>query len=219
MLTVCCVWVDANVPYSAEYVARLRAMTARHLARPHRFVCLTDRPAEVPAGVEAVEIDWPQHLYGWWAKLQVFNPRHDLGERVLYLDLDTLVVASLDEIADYPADFAIIPHDPRVTFMPKGKLQIVRRFNSSVMVWSRGAAEDLFEEWRPDYAKQFWGDQDYIGWQRPVSATMPLCWFPRVSDLRGQPPGEAAKVVLVKKPKNDVAARLWPWFAEAWRVA
>lgn len=215
-LTVACCWVKANVPYGVEYVANLRAMVARHLARPHRFVCLTDRPHELPAGVEPIAIHHDRQLFGWWAKVKLFTPGQFTG-RVLYLDLDTVVVSSLDPIVDFASHFALVP--PAGTFAGKQRRQVVRRFNSSVMIWTAGLNELLATAWTPIVADRLWGDQDWIGEQMPDAHVMPEWWFPRLSDLNGQPPSEHAKVVLSKVPKNHIAADLYPWLADAWRAA
>lgn len=218
-LTVACVWVQANVPYSSEYVGNLRRMVARHLSRRHRFVCLTNRPRYViPRGVEAIQIPWERRVKGWWAKLELFNRAHDLGDRVLYLDLDSLVVASLDRLVDFPAPFALIP-DERSLFVPANGLQAVHRFNSSVMVWTRGATASLYDTWDRSVTKRLWGDQDWIGEQMPQAATFPLVWTPRIGELNGEEPGPDAVVVLAKKPKNVVCAARWKWFRDAWRAA
>jgi hypothetical protein len=216
MLTVACVWVEANVPYGVEYVVRLRAMVARQLARPHRFVCLTDRVHRLPADLEAQSIVLPRGFAGWWAKVLLFHAARDLGPRVLYLDLDTLVVGALDPVVDYPAPFALVPDAG--TFTPRTAHRVIKRFNSSVMVWSAGAVDALYDAWTPDVADRLWGDQDWIGEQQPDAATMPRAWFPRLSDLHGQPPGADEKVVLAKKPKNHEAAQRWPWVDQVWRA-
>lgn len=210
-LTVACVWVQGHVPFSALYVTRLRSMVARCLDRPHRFVCLTDRPRAIP-DIEAVPMGWDGSIKGWWAKIRLFEPGRFSG-RVVYLDLDTVVVDRLDPIVDFPAPFALVPDAG--TFQGKGGLAVVKRFNSSVMVWDAGACDVVYQRWTPRVARRLWGDQDFIGEQCPSAATMPLAWFPRLSACsNGPPPG--AKVILAKTPKNERAAQVYPWFRAAW---
>lgn len=216
-LTVACVWVQGHVPYSKEYVTRLASMTRRFLTREHRFVCLTDRPwlFADDSRIECIPIVKPPRVYAWWAKLELFNPAHELRGRVLYLDLDTLIVASLEDVVDVPADLALAPHAGQ--FNGKEGKSVVKRFNSSVMVWTAGTCDTLFTEWRPAVADRLWGDQDWIGERRPDADAMPLDWFPRLSSAEARPPFPAhARVILCKKPKNVEAASRWPWFREAW---
>lgn len=211
-LTVACVLVKGHVPFTAEYVVRLKSMCARSLGE-HRFVCLTDR--ELP-GIETIRIQAPDGIYAWWSKLELFNPAHGFTGRMLYLDLDVLVVGDLRPAADYPASFALVP-DGAPGFMPRDGRKCVHRFNSSVMTWNAGERNHLYTEWTPKVARRLWGDQDWIGEQAPSGSAMPIEWFPRLSEAKRPPWPEAAKVILCKKPKNAAASCRWKWFDEAWR--
>ena len=99
--------------YGADYVNRLFAMAARHLSAPHRFVCLTDNTAGIRSEVEcrplpAIELaDAPPH--SGWRKLSCLSPElDDLGGPVLFLDLDLVIVASIDCLFAHPGAFCII---------------------------------------------------------------------------------------------------------------
>jgi len=219
-LTVACLWVAGHVAYSADYVERLHSMVARHLTRPFRFVCLTDRPQwRVPYCAEVIGVPRVRRgVFAWWHKLYLFSRAYqsELTERVLYLDLDSLIVAPLDPIIDFPAPFAIVP-DGGSAFRPRDGRLVVKRFNSSVMIFDRGVHAELAEAPLRETADRLWGDQDLIGEMCPGAATMPLEWFPRLSRIQdGAVPAEA-KIVLCKKPKNVEAAEIMPWFAERWR--
>lgn len=211
-ITVACVWVRGHVPFTAEYVFRLRDMARRHVGRAHRFVCLTDRPEELPS-IETLPCQCPPGCKGWWAKISLFSPALKFTGRILYLDLDVLLLGGLDEIIDYPAPFALAA-DGAPNFHGHGALRVVKRFNSSVMVWDAGEHPEIYTDWTPADAARLWGDQDWIGETAPWAAAMPLAWTPRISEGPPWPP--EAKVVLCKKPKNVEAAARWPWFAEAW---
>jgi hypothetical protein len=216
MTTVACVWVKGHVPFTAQYVVRLAAMVKRWMDRPYRFVCLTDNPQKLAgyAGIVAVRIPRPQGFMGWWSKLQLFNGARGLSGRVLYLDLDTLIVGALGPIVDFPAAFALVP-DGAPDWRPKGGHQVVKRFNSSVMVWNAGEQNRLYDDWQPEIAKRLHGDQDWVGEQAPDAAAMPAIWFPRLSEVIGGPPA-GARVVLAKVPKNVKAAQTIAWVREVW---
>lgn len=217
MITVACVWVQANVPYDVEYVERLAAMVRKHLKVPHRFVCLTDRPWLLPDGMDRMPIASPHPLPGWWAKVELFRPGRFTG-RVLYLDLDTLVVDSLEPVVSWPAPFAVIP-DGGSSFQPRNGRRVVKRFNSSVMVFDPDAGAPVWQACTPAAMAHLWGDQDLIGEVLPDASTFPLAWFPRLSTLTGPEMPDGARVVLSKKPKNHIAAQQWPWFDALWRAA
>jgi hypothetical protein len=216
MTTVACVFVHGHVPFTVEYVTRLASMVRRWMDRPYRFVCLCDKPEELPAGIDWVSVPRPT-LKGWWSKIELFNPERGLSGRVLYLDLDTLVVASLAPIIDYPAQFALAPDGG--TFQPKNGLRVVKRFNSSVMVWDANTElpQRVWQRYAPSVPARLWGDQDFIGETCPEAATMPGDWFPRLSELKDEPYGQHAKVILAKKPKNIIAAKMYPWVREVWQ--
>jgi hypothetical protein len=212
-LTVACVWVDGHLRFSEQYVTKLRSMVARYLKRPHRFVCLSDQDYQAP-GIETQVIPPVMRgIKGWWSKIHLFDPGRFKG-RVLYLDLDTLIVDALDPIVDWPSPFALVPDAG--TFRGRMGLKVVKRFNSSVMVWDAGVPDRLSKDWRQSVMWKLWGDQDWIGQQMPKADIMPVEWFPRLSQCLGGPP-DGAKVILAKMPKNEEAATRHPWFAERWK--
>lgn len=237
MIVVKCVWVHGHLPYPVHYITRLRAMVARYLTRPHIFMVYTDKPDEAlrafgkqgnigAVGVTEVPPPTPG-VFGWWSKMEMFSPAYPTSGRALYLDLDTLVVNDLSPIVDYPAPFALVPDAG--TFQPKTHHKVVKRFNSSVMVWDAGHRwHYLYEELDQRARDTYWGDQDWLGLNLGDDAQpMPVEWFPRLSQcVTGmqygdtgylyKPAVEQAKVILCKKPKNDVAIKQWPWFDKMW---
>jgi hypothetical protein len=84
--------------YPAEYANRLLAGVRRNLALPHRFVCVTQDPAGLDPAIEVRPLDdkWPR----LWNQLELFRHGTFLpGERVLYLDLDTVITGDLAPLA------------------------------------------------------------------------------------------------------------------------
>ena len=222
MITVACVWVAGNVHYPIEYVLRLRSMVKRHLTLPHHFVCLTDRPHLLHGipDIDWIKVPMPVGRFGWWSKIELFNPAHPLGTKVLYLDLDSIVVRSLNRVASLPHDYEMWLVPDGGSFKGKGHLRVVKRYNSSVMVFNRSIkTASIFRDWSPDVCNTLWGDQDWIAQCLPYEHTMPAEWFPRLSELNltdPRQPGHDAIVVLCKKPKNEEAAEFIPWVREAW---
>lgn len=219
MTTVVCVLVRGNVPYQAHDVVRLRAMVHRHLPQPFRFLCFTDQGKYLPTGIEVFAVEPMQGQFGWWSKLHIFRDDVGLKGRVLYLDLDSLVVGSLQPILNWPAPLAVIP-DGGSTFKPRDRRRVVKRFNTSVMAFDAGVAPQLFRDFTPNVARDLWGDQDLLAEQLPDTATMPIEWFPRLSSIgaAGIVPDDA-RVILAKKPKPAEAAGKWPWVNAIWSAA
>ncbi|ETV98746.1 hypothetical protein, variant [Aphanomyces invadans] len=95
-LTVVCVkW---GVKYGAEYVNKLHRGVARHLKSVrYTFCCLTDNAVGLAPEID-VRLLAPGWV-GWWNKAQVFSPAFGWTGRMLYLDLDSVLVGSLDDLA------------------------------------------------------------------------------------------------------------------------
>lgn len=94
-MVACVLHVPENgrCDYNADYVMRLRNMVARHLKANHEFVCLSN--VDVPVKRIPLKHGWR----GWWSKLELFRP--DIkADRILYIDLDTVITGNLSEIAD-----------------------------------------------------------------------------------------------------------------------
>ena len=130
MVTVACVfWGDK---FSSDYVYNLKRAVERNTTIEHKFVCLSDRPLK---GIDTILLK--PGLNGWWNKMQLFDGR--LTDRVVYLDLDTLIVDNIDWLLTYEGSFAGIEdlgsvneHQPHL----KGKLQSgLLAFSSSAMSW------------------------------------------------------------------------------------
>ena len=185
MITVACVEVGNYLGRGEEYVTKLRAMVARNLAAPHEFVAIR-------------ESDKP----GWWAKIDLFQPGRFTG-RVLYLDLDTVVVGPLDPVAQYPG----IVH-----LQDWGWPQ--NDYCSAVMVWDAGQHADAYERFTPAVMQQFRGDQDWLthlgGWEAlPKGVHVSY----RYAARKG-PPAGASTVSFHGRPKpHEVGG----WVAECWR--
>ena len=137
-ITVACVCV--GIKYDWEYVEHLREAVLRHLRLPYRFTIITDDT-------------WP----GWWGKMHLFEPGR-LGGRVIYLDLDTLVIDSLLPLAYLPSGFYML----RDFLYPE-------RCGSGVMVWDAGSdiANRLYNVWKSDPDEHMRrhalrGDQEFI---------------------------------------------------------
>ncbi|RYG69445.1 glycosyltransferase [bacterium] len=111
---VCIKW---GTRYNGPYVNTLASMVARHLKRPHRFICFTDDASGFSSRVEAkpLPMDSLSNLSASkfesaWNKLGIFsNPLFDLTGPTLFLDLDIVIVADIDPFFEHkPGKFIII---------------------------------------------------------------------------------------------------------------
>lgn len=106
--------------YAPEHVNVLQRAVARHLSRPHRFICVTDgfERSRFSADVEVYETPpaamavgrlpspegerWPSSYRRLWT---LSTAALRLGERVLVLDIDCVPVDDLDPLFGFDADF------------------------------------------------------------------------------------------------------------------
>jgi hypothetical protein len=211
LTVVCVLWMGDFAHerhYSPAWVYRLRDQVAAHLPLPHRFVCLSNVGV---SGVDTIPLatGWP----GWWAKVEMFNPALNLGERVLYLDLDVFITGDLTPIAEFPAPLALMPPSHVFgTLRPRPLPGVVRRYQASCIVFEPPHGRDLYERLTPDDAiGNFRADQDWIGFVRPSCPTMPAAWFAKAKQCRdGVPAGVrvvlAHRVNLIGRTLAEVAA-------------
>lgn len=109
MITIACVLRSGGI-YDAAWVRKLRDGVARNLTLPHRFVCLSD--VDVPCDRIPLVEGWK----GWWSKIELFRFGQFVGP-VLYFDLDTVIVGSLDKIAAYDHRFTMAHEFYRPDFL------------------------------------------------------------------------------------------------------
>jgi hypothetical protein len=200
--------------YTAKWVARLRAMVARHTGRPFRTVCLTDQPEVMPEGVEPVVIANPTDGRGWWAKMNLFDPAMPFDGRVLYLDLDVVVLGDLAPFIDFPADFALCA-DSAPDWQGKKGLRAIKRYNSSCMVWDHKARRRFFDDFQAEWKAELWSDQDALALMSPDEATFPEDWVVRVRP-HSFPFDPAARLGLCIKWKNNKLLKETDWFGRYW---
>lgn len=157
MINIVCVkWGPA---FDVEYVNKLHAACLRHSSQPFRFICFTDDPKGVASEVECREIPFKQ-LTGWWNKMYLFCPSADLHGRVMYFDLDTVIIDNIDELLSFSGNFAILgdlygrKRDPRCT-----------RYGSGVMSWVAENQHHVWHAFASDILGNMrtgGGDQNYL---------------------------------------------------------
>ena len=154
MITVACVYWGTKFP--VEYVHNLKSMVERNTTIDHQFICLSDKKVK---GVET-RILKPGYD-GWWNKLQLFDPAQNLGNRVVYLDLDTLIVNNIDWLLEYQGNFmgiedvgAVNDHQPHL----KGVMQSgVMSFKPLMytQIWNQGSIDETLPQ-------KFRGDGEFL---------------------------------------------------------
>lgn len=186
--------------YTKVHVQKLQSMVSRHLPEPYRFVCLSN--TEVP-GVETIPLI--SKTRGWWCKIELFRPDLNLGDRILFLDLDTLIVANLNCLFDLADDFIVAP-------------RLLRKrpgISSAVMVWDRGCGHKIWEQFDNSVTERLHGDQDWIYELYPNLPTIPMKYLLR-NYKRYNPSGDN-QIVIIPCGKPELRAEEYPWIDEIWR--
>jgi len=110
---VCLKWGEL---YGAEYVNKLFNMVSRNLSLPFRFICLTENGNGLEPGVEIwplPEFEEPPWEYARvcsaWRKLALFKSGlADMQGKILFLDLDVVIVDNIDCFFTYSKTLAMI---------------------------------------------------------------------------------------------------------------
>lgn len=149
-LTVCCVNWGNYCDRGAEYVNALHAQCKVFLKVPHKFVCFTDDDTGLTKGIE---VEWlPNNLTGWLNKLYLFKRSVFKEGRVMFLDLDTVIVGNIDAIASYDGEFATL----RDFWRSDG-------LGPAVMLWRAGFGSHIWERYcLANYPALARGDQEWI---------------------------------------------------------
>lgn len=239
-LTVACVYKqEVESPYTPEYVSKLMSGVRRHLTIPHRRVCLTDVPVSQPMFEPELfeQRSLRRNYRAWWSKLNLF----ELPGPVLFFDLDTVIVGSLDSLAR-----AVIENDG---------LTVLRGFyrpfavNSGVMGWNAlnagscilaaAVEKDIFDP--PQYSRdarrprmithsgRHKGDQDWLDaiirtndivfrFAQKIAPGSICSYKVDIRDQqRNAPPNGTSVVCFHGRPRPHMVANL-PWMQEHWKV-
>jgi hypothetical protein len=176
-LIICMKW---GTKYAPEYVDRLYSMVRRHLVGDFRFICLTDDSHGIRSDVECyslLPLDLPRGIpERGWTKLTSFaEDLHGLSGTALFLDVDVVIVGSLDEFFEYPGDFLII-HDYKRPWRVTG--------NSSVYRYQLGSHPDVLAYFRRNFGqirKDFRNEQSYLSdflYRQGKLRYWPAAWCP-----------------------------------------
>ena len=149
---ICMKW---GALYGPHYVNRLHSAVRRNLVRPFRFMCFTDDPSGLDAGVETAPMPpiqlAPEHRMEPWRKIGLFNRElADLRGAALFLDLDLVITGSLDDFFAYEKGRFCIVHNWTAPSARVG--------NSSVYRFEIGADSYVLDRFY-DQSHQHWIDK------------------------------------------------------------
>lgn len=153
-MKVVCV-LKSGGDFHVKDVCNLKTMLERNITIPYEFYCLTDMFTFLNGVyVRPLKFDY----VGWWSKIELFRPGLFESERIVYFDLDTIILNNIDDLLLQEDDFiGLRPFNPT-------RAKRKRYLGSGVLGWKNdGSFDFLFKEFRyAHYRGMLWGDQDYI---------------------------------------------------------
>lgn len=147
---VCC--LKYGTAYPADYVNVLYNATRKAMRGPFRFICLTDNAEGLVSGIEALPIpdlgleprEW--FIGGVWPKLGIYDRHfHGLKGRMLFIDLDMVVLNDIDAFFDVEGPFIGIDAGP-AWGRPGSKAP--PQLGSGIIAFDIGAHAQLAETFR-----------------------------------------------------------------------
>lgn len=230
MLTVTC-WKWQGRPgyhtrYTADHVNRLRRMVARHLRLPHEFVCVTDDAEGLEHGIRVVPLpravgyNWHPKRPNCYRRLSVFaaDAGQWLGERIVSIDLDCVILRDITGLVDRPEDFVILGDGaPNAT-----------PYNGSLWLLRAGTRTKVWQTFDPHRSPEITKRAGIIGsdqaWIAHVLGPREATWTAADGVLgygrdvikrhRGTPPA-TARMVFFWGPHDPSRARE-PWVRDNW---
>lgn len=214
MALIVCTWFWGN-KYSPEYVEKLRRGVAKHLKQEHRFIVAEPEP----------EDEHLTKIEGCFARLRMFDRKWQdkigmkSGDRLVLIDLDTVIVSNLDPLFDRPEDFVILRGGNSTNPCP---------FGGALMMFRYGAHSELWSDFSLDAASKikfylFPDDQGWYHHKLPGAATWKCGRESGVYVFRKRewPSGDHlpadAKIVTFNGWRSPEKFDFLPWVNVNWR--
>lgn len=208
-LRIVCVDAGNYLGRGAEYVSILFDSVRRNLPDgfPGQFVVFSDYLDDYGPGIEVQKL--PGHLVGWYNKIFLFKDGlFPAGDRILFFDLDTVIVGKLDDLAAYDGPLALL----RDFYRPLG-------CQSSIMAWEAGKHSDIWSLYVDEsYPEVPGGDQAWIEAFRAVRLQDkfgPMFASYKVNNCRSAPSNNASVIVFHGNPRPHECGG---WVPHVWKV-
>ena len=233
--------------YLADYVNVLYRAVCDNLTGPFRFVCLTDDASGLDAGIEHFPIPdiglkdshWS---HGAWPKLSVFSADlYGLKGRTLFIDMDTVICGSLEDMFTYQGHFVGIDTGKNWKF---GGTDHPALLGTGIFAFDLGAHADILDKFKTDCSRFVERDnleQVYVQNEIDRIVFWPFDWVPSFKYhlrhryslnlfLAPKAPGANAKALAFHgdpRPIDLLRSKVWgvfphlgrgpvKWFSQYW---
>lgn len=221
-ICVACVWTKGHKPYTAKDVIRLKRMVD-FWSPPHldvKFICLTDRPHELP-NINTIDIRFAK-LSSWWGKMVLFELSWRSCMRVVYYDLDTVLIGSQEPLLTWDGCFGICESFTKEVHAKHWPCA----YGSCVMSIAPNWGESIWTRFRAEQARiikdcRQYGDQMAIEKLHPTASLlqyeMPKGFFMGYRNLKNHPTNQPENTAVViyagkRSPSNFGP----PWIRKYW---
>ena len=128
---VCLKWGNL---YGPEYVNRLHRAIKRNTTLDIKFHCFTEDKTGLDKDITIHPLPY-NHLKGWWNKVYLFSNEiaFNKGDKIFYIDLDTLITDTIDDLLQQPANKITVLRD----FL-NGIARTAGEMGSGLMMWKPG---------------------------------------------------------------------------------
>ena len=173
-IAVVCV-LKSGGDFVASDVIKLKIMLEKNITIPYAFYCLTDLLEIACVNIIPLLSDFK----GWWSKIELFRPNLVVADRIVYFDLDTVIVGNIDDLLLQTSNFMVLrPFNPQ-------RAKRVKYFGSGILGWkNNGSFDFLFKNFNyKHHTMRFRGDQDYLSWRLCYSGWKFTRWQDLVSGI------------------------------------
>jgi hypothetical protein len=200
--------------YGPDYVAKLASGVRKNLSEPHRFAVFF--PSE--------EDEYLTEIPGCFARLRTFDPAWqeangiEPGDRIVCLDLDTVIAGSLDGLFDREEPFVILQGVNSANPCP---------MNGSLWMLTAGYRPDVWHEFSVELAAkvpfyEFPDDQAWFADMMPDAGSFGPEDGVYAFQKKGWPKGEGlprnARIVAFPGWRDPSQYVRLDWVAEHWRA-
>lgn len=166
-IAIICV-LKSGGDFSFLDVVKLKTMLEKNVTVPYTFYCLTNTNS--PTVFKLLPL--LSNYRGWWSKIELFKPNLVKEHRIVYFDLDTVIVSNIDDLLLQDHDFiGLKPFNLRRSL-------IDGYIASGIMSWRNdGTFNYIFNKFKYLYdSRKYAGDQDYISYMLQKREIIPMYW-------------------------------------------
>lgn len=213
--------------YSPSYARILRAAVQRNVTVPYQFRLIVDRRNKGALDDPEEEIELPGHgIEGWWNKVWLFSDEFTehvgKGSRIAWLDLDTVLIGSIDFLSSYKGDFAALRD-----FCGRRLLGTEKPSRGTgVMLFPAGRHLHVWRDFTwPDSTKGLHGDQEWINLKVESIDVLQniyphICSFKMNCRPPARRPPEGARIICFHgkpDPHEMLKTEKIEWLEKNWR--